>query len=143
MRLLPALLLACLLSPDAALAQTVPAAPMQAAPAVVAPRVAPAMAIDFQAEYRKQVEKNRQLRSENTDLRHQLAEFTRLGGSLVHAYCATETVSSNTAGARVDCAPTGYKCEPVSGLCRTSANDSNQCADGFLLDVDHCVPRPR
>jgi len=89
------------------------------------------------------VEKNKQLRGENDGLRNQLAEYTRRGGSLVHAYCETETVSRNTAGARNDCAPTGYKCEPVGGLCRTSANDSNQCADGFLLDVDHCVPRPR
>jgi len=106
------------------------------------PQLAHVLAIDYQAQYRKEVEKNTQLRGENDGLRQQLAEMTRHGGSLVHAYCEAPTVSRNTAGARNDCAHNGYTCEPVSGLCRTSANDSNQCSDGFLLDIDHCVPRP-
>ena len=139
--LVPLALVACL-GCAAAIAQTLPSAPVQMSRPAVAPQVAPA-AIDFQAQYRKEVEKNRQLRSENTDLRQQLAEYTRRGGSLVHAYCETETLSRNTAGASEDCSIDGYKCEPVSGLCRTSANDSAQCADGYLLDIDHCVPRPR
>jgi len=125
-------------------AQNAPAVARVVAPAArtMAPQLAPAMAIDYQAQYRKEVEKNKQLRGENDGLRQQLAEFTRRGGSLVHAYCETPTTSRNTAGASTDCAHNGYTCEPVSGLCRTSANDSNQCSDGFLLDVDHCVPRP-
>jgi hypothetical protein len=125
-------------------AQNAPAVARVVAPAArtTAPQLAPAMAIDYQAQYRKEVEKNKQLRGENDGLRQQLAEFTRRGGSLVHAYCETRTVSRNTAGASNDCARDGYTCEPVSGLCRTSANDSDQCSDGFLLDVDHCVPRP-
>ena len=144
MRLSSALVaVACAIALVPAIAQNMPAAPaMQGVRPAVSPQLAHAMDIDYQAQYRKEVQKNKQLRGENTDLRQQLAEYTRHGGSLVHAYCETETVSRNTAGARNDCAPTGYKCEPVSGLCRTSANDSIQCADGFLLDIDHCVPRP-
>ena len=137
------LAIACSIVLVPAVAQNVPAAPtMQGTRPAVTPQLMHAMDIDYQAQYRKEVEKNKQLRGENDGLRNQLAEYTRRGGSLVHAYCETGTVSRNTAGARNDCAPTGYRCEPVSGLCRTSANDSNQCADGFLLDVDHCVPRP-
>lgn len=145
MRLSSVLLaIACSIALVPVVAQNVPAAPtMQGARPAVTPQTMHALDIDYQAQYRREVEKNRQLRGENDGLRNQLAEYTRRGGSLVHAYCETETVSRNTAGARNDCAPTGYKCEPVGGLCRTSANDSNQCADGFLLDVDHCVPRPR
>ena len=111
-------------------------------PARVTPQLANALVIDYQAQYRKEVEKNKQLSGENDGLRQQLAEMTRHGGSLVHAYCETRTVSRNTAGDRNDCARNGYTCEAVSGLCRTSANDSDQCSDGFLLDVDHCVPQP-
>ena len=116
--------------------------PVTPQPARVTPQLANALVIDYQAQYRKEVEKNKQLRGENDGLRQQLAEMTRHGGSLVHAYCETRTVSRNTAGDRNDCARNGYTCEAVSGLCRTSANDSDQCSDGFLLDVDHCVPRP-
>jgi hypothetical protein len=134
---------ACLLTSVAASAQNTPMPAPAAAPRpMIVPQMTHAAEIDFQAQYRKEVEKNKQLRSENDSLHRQLLEYTQRGGSLVHAYCETETVSRNTAGARNDCAPTGYRCEPVSGLCRTSANDSNQCSDGFLLDVDHCVPRP-
>ena len=116
--------------------------PVTPQPARVTPQLANALVIDYQAQYRKEVEKNKQLRGENDGLRQQLAEMTRHGGSLVHAYCETRTVSRNTAGDRNDCARNGYTCEAVSGLCRTSANDSDQCSDGFLLDVDHCVPQP-
>ena len=125
-------------------AQNAPPAGRIVAPAAraVSPQLSQALAIDYQAQYRKEVEKNKQLRGENDGLRQQLAEYTRRGGSLVHAYCETRTLSRNTAGASNDCAHNGYTCEPVSGLCRTSANDSNQCSDGFLLVVDHCVPRP-
>ena len=110
--------------------------PVTPQPARVTPQLANALVIDYQAQYRKEVEKNKQLRGENDGLRQQLAEMTRHGGSLVHAYCETRTVSRNTAGDRNDCARNGYTCEAVSGLCRTSANDSDQCSDGFLLDVD-------
>jgi hypothetical protein len=102
-----------------------------------------AIQIDYRQQYEKERQKNQQLRTENASLQSQLAEWTRKGGSLVHAYCETPTVSMNSSGARNDCAVTGYGCEPVSGLCRTVARGSDDCAPGFLMDVDHCVPRPR
>lgn len=102
-----------------------------------------AIQVDYRQQYEKEREKNQQLRTENASLQSQLAEWTRKGGSLVHAYCETPTVSMNSSGARNDCAVTGYGCEPVSGLCRTVARGSDDCAPGFLMDVDHCVPRPR
>lgn len=102
-----------------------------------------AIQVDYRQQYEKEREKNQQLRAENASLQSQLAEWTRKGGSLVHAYCETPTVSMNSSGARNDCAVTGYGCEPVSGLCRTVARSSDDCAPGFLMDVDHCVPRPR
>jgi len=78
--------------------------PVTPQPARVTPQLANALVIDYQAQYRKEVEKNKQLRGENDGLRQQLAEMTRHGGSLVHAYCETRTVSRNTAGDRNDCA---------------------------------------
>lgn len=99
--------------------------------------------VDYKQQYEKEREKNQQLRTQNASLQSQLAEWTRKGGSLVHAYCETPTISANSAGARNDCAASGYACEPVSGMCRTMARSSDDCAPGFLMDVDHCVPRPR
>ena len=112
----------------------------------VKPMVAPnvgAVAIDYKQQWEKEREKNQQLRQDNARLQSQLAEWTRKGGSLVHAYCETPTMSVNSVGARSDCAANGYGCEPVSGLCRTVVRSSDQCAPGFLMDVDHCVPQPR
>lgn len=105
-----------------------PAVPQatQVAPAVQA------LQLDYPALYRKEQEKNRQLRAENAELRNRIAEMTRAGGSLVQAYCESPTVSRNTAGARNDCAASGYACEPVSGLCRTRASTSGDCAPGHL-----------
>lgn len=102
-----------------------------------------AVQVDYKAQFEKEREKNQKLRTENASLQAQLAEWTRKGGSLVHAYCETPTLSVSSAGARNDCAASGYGCEPVSGLCRTVARTSNDCAPGFLMNVDHCVPQPR
>jgi hypothetical protein len=102
-----------------------------------------AIQIDYKQQWEKEREKNQQLRAENVGLQSQLAEWTRKGGSLVHAYCETPTMSVSSAGARNDCAASGYGCEPVSGLCRTVVRSSDQCAPGFLMDIDHCVPQPR
>lgn len=110
------------------------------------PMVAPksnALQIDYQQQWQQERQKNQQLRDENARLQSQLAEWTRKGGSLVHAYCETPTLSINSSGARSDCAANGYGCEPVSGLCRTTVRSSDQCAPGFLMDGDHCVPQPR
>lgn len=100
-----------------------------------------AIQIDYKAKWEQERSKNQQLRDENSGLRAQLDAWTRKGGSQVHAYCETPTLSVSSAGARNDCAASGYGCEPVSGLCRTVARTSNDCAPGFLMNVDHCVRR--
>jgi len=100
-----------------------------------------AIQIDYKAKWEQERSKNQQLRDENSGLRAQLDAWTNKGGSQVHAYCETPTLSVSSAGARNDCAASGYGCEPVSGLCRTVARSSNDCAPGFLMNVDHCVRR--
>ena len=96
-----------------------------------------------------------QLRAERTELKTNLAdtntrlaeavaridEITKPGGSLVKAYCASRTVSRNTAGAEEDCADSGYACDQVSGLCHRSATNSLMCAAGYNYDAEsnHCI----
>ena len=75
-------------------------------------------------------EENRVLRAENASLKDRIANMTTPGGSAVHAYCPTETVSRNTAGAEANCAASGYKCEDVSGLCHKTCSSSDQCSAG-------------
>ena len=150
------LLFACVLiapalaqSTTAVRPKMVPVAPISTAkpattatPATVA---APADAAKVQPDYRAELEKararNKQLRAENDTLRAQLAQWTSKGGSQVHAYCETPTLSANSAGARNDCATAGYTCEPVSGLCRTSAANGSQCAGSRIWCVygNRCV----
>ena len=130
------LCLLCLLACSPLAAQNVPTVRPMVAPANVG-----AIQVDWKARHDKQVEKNKQLRAENDDLRAQLAAWVGKGGSQVHAYCETETLSRNTAGASNDCAASGYTCESVSGLCRTSAANSSQCATGRTWCVygNRCV----
>ena len=96
---------------------------------------------DYEALYRKEVEKNRELKGTVDSLSARIAEMTRPGGRLVQAYCESNVVSRNTAGATSDCSAAGYACEPVSGLCRTSAQISDHCAAGFTYCSIHsnCV----
>ena len=86
---------------------------------------------------------NADLKAKNADLQGQVAGYSILGGSLVHAYCPKDnnTVSKNTAGAQTDCAAAGYTCEPVSGQCRTSCQTSDMCAARFTCDtaIQQCV----
>ncbi|NUS39334.1 MAG: hypothetical protein HOQ02_09975 [Lysobacter sp.] len=107
----------------------VPAA-RQAAPS-------PAADIDFQAQYRQEVEKNKALHAENASLKSQLDAYASRTGSHVTAYCETPTLSRNTAGASNDCSHNGFGCEPVSGLCRTAAHSSDECAPGYV----YCATR--
>ena len=86
-------------------------------------------------------QENDQIKQENTELQGRIAAMTSLGGSEVHAYCSDATTSRNTAGAIDDCAATGYTCESVSGLCRTIVRSSGECAVGWLMDGDRCVPQ--
>jgi hypothetical protein len=89
------------------------------------------------------VEQNNTLQKEINTLQQQKAELqqklnaaTQVGGSAVKAYCESPTVSRNTSGAKNDCALTGYMCEPVSGLCRTSCRKTQDyCAPGYACDT--------
>lgn len=115
----------------------------QATPqAATAPNAA---VIDYQAQYAKEVEKNKALRNENTSLRAQLDSYTSRTGTHVTAYCETPTLSRTTAGASNDCSRTGFGCEPVSGLCRTQAHSSDECAAGYVYCSLHnnCVQTAR
>jgi hypothetical protein len=101
----------------------------------VRPMVAPkvdTIVIDYRQQWEQERAKNQVLRSENARLGEELAAWTRRGGSQVHAYCETPTLSRNSAGASNDCAVAGFGCEPVSGLCRTVANSSADCAAGYI-----------
>lgn len=62
--------------------------------------------------------------------------WTKKGGSLVHAYCASDTLSQRSDGAgQEDCAHNGYTCNQVDGLCRHScSDDSSQCSTGYTCD---------
>lgn len=101
---------------------------------LVAPRANDATDVDYKGLYNQEREKNQQLRG-------QLDAWTRRGGSLVHAYCDSATRSVNSAGASSDCASAGFTCEPVSGLCRTTASNSDQCSAGFnwCASTNKCV----
>jgi hypothetical protein len=136
-------------NPTAVRPKLLPVAPVSTAkpataatPAKVA---APADAATVQPDYRAELEKararNKQLRAENDTLRAQLVQWTSKEGSRVLAYCETPTMSANSAGARNDCASAGYTCEPVSGLCRTSAANGSQCAGSRIWCVygNRCV----
>lgn len=79
------------------------------------------------------------------ELRRQLDETARRGGSLVTAYCESETVSRNTAGDTEDCSTSGYTCGSVNGLCHRQCSSSSMCAGGFTCDIPagRCiVPTP-
>lgn len=126
------------------------AQPAKAAPTVARPATAgPMLELDQKAINQQLTQRNRQLREEIASLREQNAnlqarinEFTRLGGSAVHAYCPTNTTSRNTAGATANCANLGgYTCEAVSGLCRTKCETTDMCAPGWTCDtgVQQCV----
>ncbi|GAB1597080.1 hypothetical protein [Lysobacter claricitrinus] len=139
-------LLIALLASSFAHAQT-------AARVVPAPTASPAKAIaatiDYQSLYQREVAKNKELKGQVATLTDRIAEMTHPGGSLVHAYCETPTLSRNTAGATSNCANNGFGCEPVSGLCRTSARSSDECAAGYIYcattggcvhDANACPP---
>jgi len=59
------------------------------------------------------------------------------------AYCPGPGAKCPTDGATpFDCAP--YACEPAFGACRSVCSSSNDCANGFVCDVDkkQCVAAP-
>ena len=83
-----------------------------------------------------------QLQSEKRELDGRLTEalatidqWTKKGGSLVHAYCESEEVSRNSAGATENCAESGYRCAEVEGTCRKSCNVTTDCAGYHVCDT--------
>lgn len=142
MKLKVVALLACLTVASIAAAQNiVPTQQLQ-----VAPRPAAEVTqIDQPAlELSRLQRENARLKEENAALRQRIEALTTLGGSEVHAYCPDPTslrISRNTAGTESNCALSGYLCEPVSGLCRTSCQTSDMCAAGFVCDtsVQQCI----
>lgn len=125
-------------------AQPVHAAPtMQVRPGVALPAAA---AIDrealLQAQNDKLREENAKLKAENAALKADIDSYRMLGGSEVHAYCGEDHATSrNTAGVSTDCNRSGYQCEPVSGLCRTTCQTTDMCAPGWVCDtaVSQCI----
>lgn len=109
----------------------------------VQPNVQVAQVKDPALEVARLERENKRLREENEALKKRVDDFTRLGGSEVHAYCpaGSPTLSRNTSGAENNCGAAGYTCEPVSGLCRTSCQTSDMCAGGFTCDTgaQQCV----
>lgn len=132
MKLRFASLAACLLLVGAAAAQNLQ--PIKLAP-TVRPNVDAAQ-IDQAALEKAALEReNKRLREENAALNKRVTDLTSLGGSEVHAYCATPTTSANTAGASANCAASGYGCDQVTGLCKTRCDTSNDCAGGSNCDT--------
>lgn len=125
-----ALFVALIAAVSIAQAQT-PPRPISVAPTLVAPKAAMAQP-DYQSLYQREVEKNKELKGQLNSLTDRINQMTHPGGSLVHAYCETPTMSRNTAGASNDCAKNGFGCEPVSGLCRTSVRSTDECAPGYI-----------
>ena len=87
-----------------------------------------------------------QLNDSNAKLNDAVAtldQWTKKGGSLVHAYCASETLSRRSDGAGDEnCeAAGGYRCSAVEGTCHRSCTVTDQCAPGYICDTCHskCV----
>lgn len=118
--------------------------PRVSVPAAVVPSKAGQLQLDYQSLYQREVDRNKELKGQVATLTERLNQMTRPGGSLVQAYCESPTVSRNTAGASNDCAKNGFGCEPVSGLCRTSARSSDECAAGYIYCATNggCVRDP-
>jgi hypothetical protein len=84
--------------------------------------------------------KLRETRIELRQAIERIDQMTKLGGSLVKAYCEPGTqMSRNTAGASEDCAASGYACDQVSGTCHRRALNTTMCATGFVMNEGSCV----
>ena len=153
---LVALLAALIVTP--ALAQIMKVQPIQRPPVVATPQIQPietvqqdndAPAFDVANDPERARALIDKLNKDKRELKLQLSEsaaklneamatidqWTQKGGSLVHAYCESEEVSRNSAGATENCADSGYRCAPVEGTCRKSCNVTTDCAGYHVCDT--------
>jgi membrane-associated HD superfamily phosphohydrolase len=125
--------------------KSVPPAAVQMQSPATQPNVAmtPEMEIDalkkkivkLQDQNKQLTDQNKQLTDQNSKLSQQISEMTKKGGSQVKAYCESQSLSKNTAGATNSCASSGYNCEPVSGLCYNQCTSSDHCVPGWVCDT--------
>ena len=144
---LVALLAALVVTP--ALAQIMKVQPIQRPPVVATPQIQPIEPIqqdnksmekimtieEAQAQIAKLRDEKRELDGRLTEALATIDQWTKKGGSLVHAYCESETLSRNSAGASEDCAASGYRCAEVEGTCRKSCNVTTDCAGYHVCDT--------
>lgn len=148
---LVALLTAIVVTP--ALAQVMQVQPIQqSVPVRIMPPVAqqPADAVEkimtieeARARIAQLQREKRELDGKLTETLATLDQWTKKGGSLVHAYCEGEEMSRNSAGEAENCAASGYSCAPVEGTCRHSCNVTTDCAGYHVCDTAaHVCVRP-
>jgi hypothetical protein len=94
---------------------------------------------DAQAQIAKLRAEKRDLDARLTEALATIDNWTKKGGSLVHAYCESEDISRSSAGASEDCSASGYRCSPVEGTCRRSCNVTTDCAGSHVCDTGEHV----
>ena len=77
----------------------------------------------------------RELNAKLTEALATIDQYSTRGGSLVRAYCESDELSRNTAGASENCAESGYRCSPVEGTCRRTCNVTTDCAGYYVCDT--------
>jgi hypothetical protein len=91
---------------------------------------------EAQAQIAKLRSEKRELDAKLTEALATIDQWTKKGGSLVHAYCASETLSRRSDGAgEEDCAASGYACSQAEGTCRKSCNVTTDCAGYHVCDT--------
>ena len=94
---------------------------------------------DAQAQIAKLRAEKKELNARRNETLATLDQWTKKGGSLVHAYCESDSISRNTSGASENCALSGYTCAPVEGTCRRSCVSSSDCDGQFRCENSQCV----
>lgn len=91
---------------------------------------------EAKAQIAKLNQEKRDLNDRLTATLATLDSWTKKGGTLVHAYCASDTMSQRTDGAgSEDCSASGYSCSQAEGTCHRQCNVSTECAGGFVCDT--------
>jgi hypothetical protein len=91
---------------------------------------------EAQAQIAKLRAEKRELDAKLSEALATIDQWTQKGGSLVHAYCASDTLSRRSDGAgEEDCAASGYACSQSEGTCRKSCNVTTDCAGYHVCDT--------